>query len=519
MLLFLRNWVPPIVLLALLGGCHLIYPFPVDPAPGQQDAALFDSAAHDLGARDARLDVSGDAADLAVDVPTNDVPTSDLTTDLPPKLDIAPLLPPTVTWARAFGGGAMENSWDVLAHAGQVVITGSFQSTMFIDSNPLVSKGGTDILLASFDSAAKLQAVKQFGDTALEQGLALAPGIAGTIVAAGSFSSVKFDLGGMNLLHHGGSDGWVASYAPGLTHAWSRSVGSTSFDYVRSVATDAQGNIYIVGEFTNEIDLGGGKLTAKGLTDLFVASYSAAGVHRWSKNYGASGAKVRGLGVATDSSGLVLVTGAYDAPVSLGGPTLPAKTVFVASYKGTTGGHKWSKGFASTTASAGLALAADASGNVYVTGTIVGDVKFGTQSHLSHGSNDLFLASFTAAGVHRWAKLLGTYSSDEGYDVAVDGAGNVYITGNFSAASIELGGGLRPNKGYKDILVASYTSTGSHRWSMTFGGINPDFGNGVALDGSGAIYLTGTFQKTVSFGSFPLKSNGVYDIFLLKLTP
>ena len=77
----------------------------------------------------------------------------------------------------------------------------------------------------------------------------------------------------------------------------------------------------------------------------------------------------------------------------------------------------------------------DASGNVYVTGDYQGTADFdpslGTTDLTSNGNEDIFFAKYNSSGDLTWANSLGSNSNDEGYGIAVDGSGNVHVTGEF----------------------------------------------------------------------------------------
>ena len=133
--------------------------------------------------------------------------------------------------------------------------------------------------------------------------------------------------------------------------------------------------------------------------------------------------------------------------------------------------HVWSKGFAGMAAKIPWDMAVDGSGNIYITGAFSSSINFGgsTLSIPKSNSLDVYLASFTPGGKHRWSKAFGGLLSDEGTGVAVDGNGNVYLTGSFFA-SINFGGSTLNNSGYMDVFVASFTTSGKHRWSKSFSG-------------------------------------------------
>ena len=102
------------------------------------------------------------------------------------------------------------------------------------------------------------------------------------------------------------------------------------------------------------------------------------------------------------------------------------------------------------------------------------------------GETDVFIASYDPAGNHRWSKGFGSTSYEYGYGVATDGGGNVYITGYYYN-SVNFGGGALTSNGSGDIFLASFTSGGTHRWSKGFGSTSSDYGYDVTTDTSASI--------------------------------
>ena len=348
----------------------------------------------------------------------------------------------------------------------------------------------------------------------------------------GSASYKGLNLGGKTLKSNGSYDIFLASYTPAGVHRWSRSFGHTSSDYLYDLAVDNAGNVYLTGSFYNSINLGGSKLFSKGSADVFLASFTPDGKHRWSRGFGDLSSD-HGYGVAVDVAGNVYITGYFYGSTSssykginFGGSTLKGKgsnDIFIASFS-SSGIHRWSSVFGGINADRGYDVAVDAAGNSYVTGSFSNSADFGGGAITSRGVLDIFLASFTPAGAHRWSRGFGDKSPDLGYGVAVDNNSNVYITGQFRADSsssvggVSFGGAVLKSNGSGDIFVASFTSVGAHRWSKNWGGAGADTGHGVATDSSNNVYLTGAASSGVTFGGGALKNMGGADVFVASFT-
>ena len=120
----------------------------------------------------------------------------------------------------------------------------------------------------------------------------------------------------------------------------------------------------------------------------------------------------------------------------------------------------------------GNGVAVDGSGNVLVTGIFSGTVNFGGGNLVSAGDFDIFVAKYNASGVHQWSRRFGSAErSTSGTDVAVDGSGNVFVTGYFSG-TVDFGGGNLVSAGRSDIFLAKYNANGVHQWSKRFGDLD-----------------------------------------------
>ncbi|RKZ11889.1 hypothetical protein DRQ53_15475 [bacterium] len=179
----------------------------------------------------------------------------------------------------------------------------------------------------------------------------------------------------------------------------------------------------------------------------------------------------------------------------------------------------------SSTREAGTAIAVDTAGNSYVTGEFTGETDFdpdvGEFLINSNGITDIFVASYATNGSFRFAIGMGGTLRDRGLGIAIDGAGNSYVTGAFGDSTDfdpGVGNQILVSNGLEDIFLASYTDSGDFRYAVAVGGAFTDIGNAVAMDTAGNAFITGSFKDTVDFdpgpGSTSLVSGGNEDIFL-----
>lgn len=167
----------------------------------------------------------------------------------------------------------------------------------------------------------------------------------------------------------------------------------------------------------------------------------------------------------------------------------------------------------------GMDVGLDAAGNSYVTGYFTTLASFGPSVNLnSAGLDDVFIAKLGTNGLYQWAVKAGGSASDRGLSIAVDGTGNSYITGYFYGTAT-FGSTSITAVGAQDIFIAKYDNTGACLWAVSAGGAGSDIGNGIAVDNSGNVFVTGEFAGTATFGSASLTSmNGTVDVFTTKLS-
>ena len=114
----------------------------------------------------------------------------------------------------------------------------------------------------------------------------------------------------------------VTTATAGGAYRWAKRIGGAGVSVAPyASAVDSSGNVVVVGAFSGTVNFGGGPLTSAGGSDIYVAKYSSTGTHLWSRRFGdASGSTA--YGVAVDTSGSVVVVGSFTGTVNFGGSPL-----------------------------------------------------------------------------------------------------------------------------------------------------------------------------------------------------
>lgn len=321
------------------------------------------------------------------------------------------------------------------------------------------------------------------------------------------------------------------------TFEWVAGSGGTSNDESKAITTDASGNIYITGIFrgTADFDPGPGtsELTSNGDQDIFIQKLNASGELIWVKSIGGDDID-EGKGITTDDAGNIYVTGSFSTTVdfdpNVGVTSLTSfgqRDIFVQKLSA-DGELIWVKQMGGNFLDGGDAIRLDDAGNIFVLGFFSGTADFlpgaGTHELMSNGNTDIAITKFDADGAHVWSRSVGGGNYDGGLGIDIDADGNCYVTGYFSwSVDFDPGAGTTTiiSNGGNDLFVLKLDSDGDYVWAYGAGGTENEAGQGIVVDGSGDIVLTGYYEGTVDFdpgaGTTSLTAVGNTDSFVQKV--
>jgi len=314
---------------------------------------------------------------------------------------------------------------------------------------------------------------------------AVATDRAGNVYAAGLTASHDFPVtqGAFQTVHSGDNDAFVAKFSPIGKLLWCTFYGGSSFETANAIGVDSAGNVIIAGT-TSSTDLpvlnaaspslDGGHL--KYYRDAFVAKFSADGAHLLYATYlGGEGSDL-GWAVAVDAAGNAYVTGSTESTMFPGpdGTVTPQGTsaiVFVV--KLSPAGQIVFTSFLDRLAVLGIAL--DRDSNVYLTGSGQGNGQAAAHAIVAKLSADGSREVYRAA--------IGGSLFDAGTSVAVDSLGRAWVTGMTGSADFPL---VRPTQS----LFGARTLWKSSDSTATWGPIdNAPFGQiTTLLADSGKLY-------------------------------
>ncbi len=449
---------------------------------------------------------------------------------------------------------------------GSAYVTGETSSSNFPTTpgafRPSIN-GYEDAFVAKLNPAGSGLTFATFlGGSSSDTGVAIAVDGTGSAYVTGTTRSDDFPTtpGSFDPIYNHGNDAFVAKVNPtgsGLTYA--TFLGRGGEDYGNAISVDASGNAYVTGvagSYSFPTTPGAFDTWWNGgYSDAFVAKLNASGnalVYATflggSDGDGGSAITVDGAGwvyVAgwTGSSDFPSTPGAFD-PSQNGGTcgSRPCADAFVAKLNPAGSGLAYATFLGGGPEDAGLAIAIDETGSAYVTGktgsysfpTTAGafDTSYNGGTCSNRPCFDAFVAKLNPAGsALAYATFLGGSHDDYGVAIAVDGTGNVYVTGRTGSSgfpstpgafnTIYNGGTCSNHRPCDDAFVAKLNPTGSGLAYATFlGGGLDDQGNDIVLDEAGNAYVTGgTFSSNLptTAGAFDPSINGYEDAFVAKL--
>jgi hypothetical protein len=346
---------------------------------------------------------------------------------------------------------------------------------------------------------------------------------------------------------------------------WGTYFGASGWDVFLNVSVDGSGNVFVVGLTYSGFDFpllnppGGAYYyddTYGGGGDVFIAKFSGSNLSLvWSTYFGGNDNDYAS-NVLVDGSGNVFVVGMTASTLGFpllnpGGGAYYDDTyngddfdVFIAKFSGSNLSLVWSTYFGGNGYDWAYGVAVDGSGDVFVVGWTWSALGFplldpgggAYYDDIFNGIRDAFIAKFSGSNLSLvWSTYFGGSGWDEAHSVAVDGSGNVFVVG-MTGSTLDFpllnppGGGAyydnTHNGGY-DAFIAKFSGSNlSLVWSTYFGGSGEDEAYGVAVDGSGNVFVVGNTRST---SGFPLLDpgggayyddifNGIRDAFIAKFS-
>ncbi len=370
----------------------------------------------------------------------------------------------------------------------------------------------------------------------------------GDVITTGTFeSSADFDRGqGVSILTSAGQqDIFILKTDAAGNYKWAKRIGGLEGNYISSVKTDLQNNVFVTGYFLGAMDFdpgaGSDLRTSNGSEDVFIIKLDSSGIYQWGIHYGSSGSdKSIDLGISSNQN--LVVTGFYSGTIDFGqgvgsAPTLTSiggREVFIAFIS--------NDGIPIETVDIGgpgdinpISIEMDNNDNLFLTGSFSGTCHFNPQTTTtttSVATVEGFLLKLNGGTNFAWVKRMGGAVGSEcrGNSLVVANNGDIAITGSFKGTVDFNPGVLQFNlTAYgtsEDLFIQRLNANGDLLWAQKANQIDlndgPDKGISIVEDFDGNLIIGGVYWGSLDFDASnaiqSLTSQGANDVFILKLT-
>ena len=459
------------------------------------------------------------------------------------------VIDPVLVYSTYLGGsgGAVDDEGFGIAvdTSGNAYVTGRTGSTDFPTTTGALDAtlgGDADAFVTKLDPTGSALLYSTFLGGSGEEALPLiAVDAAGNAYVTGFTVSADFPTtpGAFDTTFSGvDNDAFVTKLNPtGSGLVYSTFLGGGSTDVVRGIAVDTAGNAYVTGN-TDSTDFpttpGAFSTALNGGGDAFVTALNAAGSALvYSTFLGGSGTD-DGQGIAVDAAGnayVMGVTSSADFPTTPGAFSAALNggvfDAFVTKLNPTGSALVYSSFLGGSDFESGAAIAVDAAGNAYVTGntdSLNYPTTAGAFQPTFGGVVDAFVTKLNPTGSSLvYSTFLGSGGVDSSIRIALDPVGNAYLTGYTESSDFPTTPGAIQTTfgGLSDAFVTKLNPTGTALVYSTFlGGAGGEIAQGIAVDPSGAAYVSGltTSSDFPAVNALqPAFAGGEIDAFLAKI--
>ena len=307
-----------------------------------------------------------------------------------------------------------------------------------------------------------------------------------------------------------GNDFFVASVDN--TGAWNYVVGADhtqgGVSFMADVASHA-GNAIVAGYMYGPVDFGQTSLTTAVQFDGFIAQADVAGNWMWAKGFqtlpNSSTDSSIPQAIAVDQVGDIIVAGYFSGETDFGGTSINVSNteVFIAKLDGASGALKWVVSGGGIGTQQVTDVAVDNAGNIFVSGITQNNVRFGTNTYNLVGTQDSFVVKVSSTG--SFLAVTGYGIANQAVSLtglAVDGNGDLYAGGSYEGTMSKNGWSITANKGGADLFFIKEGTTSSNQWAATGGSNSADSLQGMDVNSKGELVFTAFFlDGTFSAGT------------------
>lgn len=317
--------------------------------------------------------------------------------------------------------------------------------------------------------------------------------------------------------------GYVTKHDPVGNTLWARRFSSGGGNMIYDVETAANGDVYFASTWSNAQDFWGIPVPALPALNhgAILGKFDASGNIQWLKTYPGTG-QGRMYELETAPNGDIFMIGTFSDSLDLAGQGLNSvgeEDAFV-SRVDPNGNILWTQHLEGNFADFGtywLEMSSDPTGNLVLSTYLVDSARIAGQLHVAQGGGDLLLIKFDPQGNHLWTIQEGGPALDFPSGLGHDATGNIYWTGQFRD-TLSMGGfPLQASPNLSEIWLAKLDPMGNYIWVNSAGSSSSDAPFSIAVKSNGDFFMTGTHGGTATFGNVVLPPKGTAaNFFVVK---
>jgi len=358
----------------------------------------------------------------------------------------------------------------------------------------------------------------------VELGFSVCSDNAGNVYMMGRFWSKTLGFEGTNLSNAGGADIFISKYSTAGQLLWVKKIGGESPEFGYDLFVDPLNNIYLVGGYSSRfLEIDGFTLNCRGNYDILIVKMDSNGNLLWAKGFGSSAFDI-GKGVAVDAIGNVIVTGSFSSSSLTIGSTVhtchgPMDIITIKMDP--SGNVLWSRSEGGSHIDFALSTTVDLQGQIYLTGGFRSeDMLVGNQEISTQGGEDVFILKYSPDGNPVWCQRFGAEENDFGQQVASNQEGDIFVVGSYRSSRINFGAAEFSNAGFADGFLIRLSSTGNVIWAKSIKGDGWEQILDISISPNGNAYIFGSYGgKSLLAEEQEIRSHGEEDMFISKFDP
>ncbi len=298
---------------------------------------------------------------------------------------------------------------------------------------------------------------------------------------------------------------------------WMQQLGGPGWDMPNGIAIDSKDNVYIAGGFTEALQGSKKAIKSEGNRDVYVARFNSKGKLQWLWQAGGEKLdKISAIKTAPDND--LYVTGLLEGEIKFGKQKLEGegKKLFVARIN-KRGKSDWVQTFPYSGSASAYLLETNNIGQLIVGGMFTDTLICEGKELLSKGHNDMFVARISREGLVEEIKTIGSKGKEKLTALSTDSLGHIYLSGNYSRELVNNGISMKPmDKKSSNSFLMQMDSTLTTTWVKPF--YSPSYAEitGLACDKLNQVLLSGNFNHTLQVDTLQYETQGLTDFFVAR---